>query len=463
MPRRPVITTIRGPYATVDRLLLAPARVGEPTPDLDHYPSTALIARIEFPGYVDSYIENETASTASAARRGAPENLRLAKLERSRRTRPDPEQRARPRDRDQDPAAAKVGARPVHAYLTPDDIVRINEKQAWAFEHFSRTTTHPRQPVDLIRDRLASGQRGGRGGGGGVADVDGVSVRWTTKSSTSLPSRPRAWARMPAGPGVALAPAQGGDHAGRLGDEGGGAGGVPHLDQACAPVVAHHLPGARPAKVSADVAAAGVGEVVGVAGGRHQGARADQHVAGEVAGEVGAEEGQVGVRHGVDVGADQLRLGRTELQVAAAEGDDAGVGGAPQATARRSDQRPAQKTAWAATVRPRECSIASLPPPAARRGRGSRGGASRPPPRRRPRKSWRRRRSRRPRCAGECRAATPRAFGSISAISSPRGAAARAPRSASRAVRARPAARVRSSSRDHELARLAVGIPCSSQ
>src|SRR6202008_1811310 len=77
----------------------------------------------------------------------------------------------------------------------------------------------------------------------------------------------------------------------------------------------------------ADVATADVGEVVGVAGGRHQRARPDQHVAGEVAGEVGAEEGEVGIGHRVDVGADQLRLGLPQLQVAAAEGDDARVGG----------------------------------------------------------------------------------------------------------------------------------------
>jgi hypothetical protein len=81
-----------------------------------------------------------------------------------------------------------------------------------------------------------------------------------------------------------------------------------------------------PGQRLAEITAAGPAQVVGVAGGRHQRARPDQHVAGEGAGEVGAEEGQVGIRHRVDVGADQLRLGRAELQVSAAERDDAGVG-----------------------------------------------------------------------------------------------------------------------------------------
>ena len=107
------------------------------------------------------------------------------------------------------------------------------------------------------------------------------------------------------------------------------AGGVTHLIKAGAPVVAHHLPGARPGEGFADVATADPAQAVGVARRRDQGAGPDQQVAREVAGQVGAEEREVGIGHRVDVGAHQpVGLG-PELQVAAAEGDDPRVLGGP--------------------------------------------------------------------------------------------------------------------------------------
>ena len=101
-----------------------------------------------------------------------------------------------------------------------------------------------------------------------------------------------------------------GDEAARLSDERSAADRAADLGRAASPVAAHHPPRPRPAEAADE-----------------QGGGPEQHLAVMGPGQVRSEERQVGVWHRVDVGPDQPGALGAQPQVAAAEGDDARIGG----------------------------------------------------------------------------------------------------------------------------------------
>ncbi len=121
-------------------------------------------------------------------------------------------------------------------------------------------------------------------------------MRWTTKSSTSLPLRSSAWALMPTGPRRVSAVRQLGDVAAKVPDVEPAARGAPHLGGPVAPEAAHQPPGPGPCQGRRGVAGPHPHQPVAVPRAHHQRGRAEQHLPVDRPGEVGAEEGQVRIR-----------------------------------------------------------------------------------------------------------------------------------------------------------------------
>ncbi len=183
-----------------------------------------------------------------------------------------------------------------------------------------------------------------------VAAGDGALSTWTArpvraslKSSTSVPSRPTAWARTPAGPrSTSPGPISGTKRAASRTSRRRLAACAISRD-AGAPPAAHDAHGAGPAQGRAEVDVAR----------RQQRRRADQHLAADRAREVDAEERQRRIGHRVDLAAH-------ELARASAAGTSRGTG--------RSGRRAARRTRARAG-------------PTTRRRRRPRGGRARPSPR----------------------------------------------------------------------------------
>ena len=133
-----LITTIRSPYATVvSTYFWYRLSWDEQHPNLDEYPEAETIAGMEFREFVDWYIENAPTFGEYLLLDGElPANLWIARLESV--------------DSDADRILnAELGLGieiklrvrrksehgPYMSYLTPDDILRINAKHRWDFEH----------------------------------------------------------------------------------------------------------------------------------------------------------------------------------------------------------------------------------------------------------------------------------------------------------------------------------------
>ena len=162
-------------------------------------------------------------------------------------------------------------------------------------------------------------------------------------------------------------------------------------------------------------------QLVGVAGRGHQRARPDQDVAARSCGSGGRRGTAARARGPGRRWRGPAPPRRRQLQVAAAEGDDARVGWARRRRPRGGPTRGRRRRPPApATVVPRGWRMAIRSPPGSARDRPlcPSGSCRRPAarPRRRPR---RRRRSRPPRWPASAGPRRPRAWGSISAISSP--------------------------------------------
>ena len=262
------------------------------------------------------------------------------------------------------------------------------------------------------REEVAAGE-------GALRTCRARSVRWTTKSSTSRPSRSTAWARMPDGPGSTSAGSSSGTKRrssvtnARL---------LAACRSSVSPVrqkrpASRQVPGQ--ARFEARSRQRTPAEPVGVASADHQRRGAEQDLAVDRPGQVPAEERQVGIGDRVDAGAHQLAPLGAQPQVGAAEGDDprlgrrAGGDGEPVAPGSRAADHEAglgrrRRACWTATApgrgaRPRTSQPVTIAPPAAStsaaKAVATRAKSTTP-------------------VAGECRAATPRACGSISAISS---------------------------------------------
>ena len=204
-----------------------------------------------------------------------------------------------------------------------------------------------------------------------------------------------------------------------------------------------------------------------VRAGAEQRRRAEQHVAADRARQVHAEERQRRVGHRVDLAAHQLAPLRPELQVGAAERDDAHVG--PRARGERQPVRPRAGAGHRARRRGRPRRRRAPPPrgPRARpaRARRRRAGPRRRAPRRRARRRPRPRRSRPSRCAASAapparaRPARPRAD-----LVRPEPRAAPARRWRAPAARARPGAAGRRRAPPRRACRSApASIPCAAQ
>ena len=309
-------------------------------------------------------------------------------------------------------------------------------------------------------DEVAAGE-------GALRTWTACSVSETTKSSTSDPSRPIACARTPAGGRArrrrGAAPARSGGTRRRT--SGCSARGRSRSGR-CARSwrIIRQVPG-QPS-VSARSRGSTRLQPVCVAGADEQRRRAEQHLAVVSAGQVHAEEGQVGIRHGIDVaiarGAGGRRAG---VGTRPGTGRSAGRCRRRRAPPSRSAQAPAQRTALPASTWPCDVWIASRPPIASNE-RTSQPMISRPPA-----------------CsssaasdaattvksttpvAGECRAETPAACGSISRSSSgPTRREPRHPVRGSRGARARRVAAARlARSRRSPCRRGWAAIPRSSQ
>ena len=222
---------------------------------------------------------------------------------------------------------------------------------------------------------LASASDEVAAGEGALRTCSARSVRWTTKSSTSLPSRSSAWARIPDGPGQDVADRElRDDSAAARGRRRGGSRRGADLAQARSARSARRA--ARcPARRGSEPRSRGrtPTEPVGVAGADHQRRGPEQHLAVDRPGQVAAEEGQLRVGDRVDAGPDQLAPLGPQPQVAAAEGHDARLG-------RRAgrDREPVRPGARAGdrrsrrSVVPRACSDRDRPPSGVERAPRSR-------------------------------------------------------------------------------------------
>ena len=209
--------------------------------------------------------------------------------------------------------------------------------------------------LGLVGDQPRERQGRGRGGRGGVADVDrgGRPARRGSRRPGSR-RRPTAWARMPAGPRTKSAARSSGTRRRASATKA-------RFDAACRSsrsparqwrATSRRVPGQ--ASVSRRSAARRCREPVGVAGADDQRRRPEQHRAVGAAGQMGAEERQLGIGHRVDVRRARAGALGAQPQVAAAERDDPRRRRRrPAARARRSAQAPAQTIAARAPGRRR--------------------------------------------------------------------------------------------------------------
>ena len=256
-----------------------------------------------------------------------------------------------------------------------DEVHRRRLRAAGAAAYGSSSSSSSAISRASASDEVAAGE-------GALRTWSAGSVRETTKSSTSEPSRATAWARIPAGPATKSVGAQLGDEAARRGDEGAlRLAAWRSSRSAGAPVARHQPPGAGPGERVAQVGAAHPREPVGVAGADDQRRGAEQDLAVDRPGQVGAEERQVGVGDRVDAGPHEVARAR-----AAAAGSRRGRGrsaarpGRPAATASRSDQAPAQTTTAPARGRARAVARRYAASPAARSARATPQPVSTEPP-----------------------------------------------------------------------------------
>ena len=154
-------------------------------------------------------------------------------------------------------------------------------------------------------------------------------ARETRKSSTSEPSRARAWARTPAGPATKSSTRSSGTRRRAAPTRARFETSVGELGEPGAPVAADQPPGPGPGERLAQVGGDDPRRAIGVAGAGEQRGGAEQHRAVGVAGQVGAEERQLRVGHRVDARPDQVGALGTQPQVGAAEGDDPRLGRRP--------------------------------------------------------------------------------------------------------------------------------------
>ena len=249
------------------------------------------------------------------------------------------------------------------------------------------------------------------------------SVRWTTKSSTSAPvAVDRLGADARRARAATSATLELGDEAAQLGDEGAAAGGVADLGEAGAPEAAGQPPGARARRGSSRDRAGGPGRA-----GRRRGRRPS------------APRGRAAPRRRSSAsGARRGRAGRDPAPGRCWRGPARGARGAGAGSRRgrgRSAARPARRpppragrtrrprsstTKPASVAAPRVLDARCVSPPRPQPAHPAAGG-DRPPPRRLDVRGVGRGDPAEvddARSSGECSAATPRACGSISAISS---------------------------------------------
>ena len=216
--------------------------------------------------------------------------------------------------------------RPGVSYDAPREVGRQLPLQPMKDERLER--------LEAIRDDAGDRQRGGRGRGWGVADVQRARRPRRTRSRRGACRRGRsAWARMPAGPASTSDGFKRRDVARRRPRR------RPvwraakrHLGEAGAPERSGHAPGAGPGQRRARVGAVEGAQRVGAARRGQQRGRAEPDVAVDRLGQVDAEERQRRVRDRVDQAADQVPGVR-----ARASGSCRGTG---RSAGRRARRRP---------------------------------------------------------------------------------------------------------------------------
>ena len=174
-------------------------------------------------------------------------------------------------------------------------------------------------------DGFADGEAGGGGGGGGVADVEDAAAVDEVEVVEQAPVGEAGLGADAGWGGDEVVFLDGGDEALEGSGEFGFAEGAAYFVVAHAPVAPGEFPEAWPGEGVGEVAWVDVAPAVAFAGEGEDGVGPGFDAAVVHAGEVDAEEGKFGVGHGVDEVADEVALGGGELEVFAAEGEDAQV------------------------------------------------------------------------------------------------------------------------------------------